>query len=886
MFGVLRKICTFLIVFALFLSMCSTIFCGGVVVAEEVNEYIKATNEYANIVNATAKMRRPLYVGLDSEVRTDSNGNEWNYFDPHNAGGLVEVTLEFSDGRTKSFAINSQLHNDYSNYMLDLNFENIDLNNQENPLEQGKKYNVPFTYICDYYGPYVISIDMMVEVEIAAERVTGLSAKATNSIPTELIDRLDNINGYITNPQVAFTLSNGDEIPIDVNNQEYSYRLYRGEYVYFEEPLKNSIVWGDDGKGKSEITVYFGSERLFETKMPVIVEAYGGIDSVTGIANEPIYEGAQGYYDGNSFSYSIYQMDIDVNVNFKNGKSLAYNISDDDFHKLDLNFECNDAEWEVGKPCTVKIKKYYEDEFGYYGATELGSFNIEMKPNPVESISIRTINALEYEDDGYFSDDGYYHYFLERCRPLYTIKFNDGRPDMVDLTRWEVGNLGFYVNEVEQNEKRLELGENILTASIGDVSCEYKVYVVKNFIKDVRVKKGITIIDGMFGGKNYHYDEETYEEIVYYDYLPQFFDAELEYVLYDGTVITESTIANKGEIDIYAYNRFRWYGDKLNQTADDHWKVGDNFEISIEITTDGDGTFNLQVPVTVKPNETNFELGWYYEDSKYSKGLGIRIEGLKDVSDDLTLVIPEKIYGYPVNSVESLYCFGYVHGMLETVILPDSVKYVSDYAFESMRSLEYLYLGNVEKISHQHFFMASAYDVEFSKTNPYYTAKDGVIYNKDMTEIVAFARNDDVTIVPTVKELKNDFLGYSEYIYGNNTVTILGNDTRLVEIDNSDEYNEKTPFPFIRCRKGSAAENDAKALGVEHTTFMENTPGDINNDYFVNLADLVTLARVVADWEVEHNAAVTDVNGDGVLDTFDLVHLARYNAGWEGIILH
>lgn len=998
MTGFFKKAISLLIVFVLLFSACSTIFCGSVAFAEQ-------QNEYANIVNATAKMRRPLYMGLDSRVITYSDGTEWNYFDPQEAADLLEVTLEFSDGRTKTFAIDSQIQYEYSHYVLDLDFDSINVNTQTNPLEQGKSYKVPISYYCNYYGPYTIEIDMVVEVEIAAETVTGLSARATNAIPTDLIDRLDVVSSYLAHPQVALTLSNGEEIPINVNDQEYSHRLFCGKYVYFEEVSKSSIVWGNDGKGKCDIGVYFGDDHFFETKMPVTFESYGGIDNVSGKANEPVYEGAQASYDEYSeeTSYGIYQHDIDITVNFKNGKSLTYNVSDDDFHCVDLHFKYDSTQWKVGDNCIVDVQKYYEDEYGYYYAVTLGSFNIEFKPNPVESFSVRTVSALEYEDDGYFEyEDGkeYFNYFFERCRPLYTLKFNDGRPDMIDATLWEVGNLGFRVNQTEQKDKPLELGVNVVTASIGDVTSEYNVYVVENFIKDVRVKNGMTVIDGMFGEKNYDYDYETYEENIYYTYLPQFFDAELEVVLYDDTVITENTISNKNNIDIFASNRFSWSGDKLSQNANNYWKVGDNFELTLEVKTANSSTFKLQVPVTVKPNETDFELGWSYEDPKYGKGLGVRIDGLKQVSEDQKLVIPREIYGYPVNSVESLYCFGYMHGMLETVILPDSVTYLSQNAFDSMRSMEYLYLGNVENISQAHFQMGAAYEVEFSKDNKYYTAAEGVIYNKDMTEVVAITRMDDVSIAPTVKEYRNDLLQYSDYLYCDFTVTILGKDTRLIEIDNSDEYSEKTPFPFIRCYKGSAAEADAKALGIKYTTFSDipldgestqtpitvtanedaelpedtklsvktvdvtdekqvvyditlksgdlavqpktpvtvaitlpegmnseyakvyrletdgtktnmkatykdgkmvfttdhfslysieevvYTPGDINDDDTIDLMDVVALAQVVADWEIEHNAEATDVNGDGDVSLLDVVHLAQYTAEWDGIELH
>ena len=54
--------------------------------------------------------------------------------------------------------------------------------------------------------------------------------------------------------------------------------------------------------------------------------------------------------------------------------------------------------------------------------------------------------------------------------------------------------------------------------------------------------------------------------------------------------------------------------------------------------------------------------------------------------------------------------------------------------------------------------------------------------------------------------------------------------------------------------------------------------GDVNNDGFVNLADLVTLAVYLEDGSVEINEAAADINRNNRVDTGDLTLLARYFA--------
>lgn len=67
-----------------------------------------------------------------------------------------------------------------------------------------------------------------------------------------------------------------------------------------------------------------------------------------------------------------------------------------------------------------------------------------------------------------------------------------------------------------------------------------------------------------------------------------------------------------------------------------------------------------------------------------------------------------------------------------------------------------------------------------------------------------------------------------------------------------------------------------------------HTPGDINNDGRVELADVVLLAQYVAEWDVAElcHPDALDPDGSGESELKDVVCLAQYVAQWEGIILH
>jgi len=826
-----KKLISIMVIIAMLFSLSSNLLYTSADVVDDEN------HDFVHPVSASAKMRRPLYFGLDDRLETDDEGNKWHYFEPHNAAELLEITLNFSDGTTKTFGLNSQLHRAFSNYYLELYFKDINVNTAENPLKMGETYEVPFTYICNYKYPYTSRFYMMVEVEVADVAVTGLSATATQPIPSDMFYNYMGYSPYLAKPEVAFTLSNGEKFPIDIKNRDKALELY-GEWIYFESDQNEENLWQEGGNYKFD--VYYGhyEDYKYKTEMPVTIESNGGIESVSAVSNEPIYEFASGYYDENSKEYqyfSLYDHDIDFTFKFKNGKTFEFNNATDEREVFPSRFEYDTKNWKGGNSYPIKIVDSYLDG-NEWKTIEYGSFDVEFKPNPIESFTVRATAPAIYQYDGnwYTNEKGeeYFHYYNDRFFILYDIKFNDGRPDMLNTALCEIP---FYVITHNQESDPFELGKNKATAKIGDKTANYDVYVVEKYIKDIRVNEGITIFDGMFA-ERYYLPGAPYGEDYYYKYYPQFFSAKLDVELYDGTIITEySTQSAVGNISVDCNNWYRWSGDKLEQNENNYWKVGDKFNLTLTVHTsqiyNDDDSYVLTVPVTVKKNPAPFELGWRYTNAKFESGLGLTIRETRDISEDnLKLVIPEEINGYPVLDVDSLYCFAYMHGMLETVILPDSVINVSQNAFDSMRSMEYLYLGNAQSISQAHFNMAAAYDVEFSKDNKYYTAAEGVIYNKEMTEVVAITRMDDVSIAPTVKEFKNTLLAYTDYIYCDFTVTILGDDTRLTEIDNSTEYSEKTEFPFILCKKGSAAEADAKALGIEYATFSDIEPDDDSVD--------------------------------------------------------
>ena len=57
--------------------------------------------------------------------------------------------------------------------------------------------------------------------------------------------------------------------------------------------------------------------------------------------------------------------------------------------------------------------------------------------------------------------------------------------------------------------------------------------------------------------------------------------------------------------------------------------------------------------------------------------------------------------------------------------------------------------------------------------------------------------------------------------------------------------------------------------------------GDVNNDGDSSLTDVVSLAQVVANWDVVYNDSAVDTDGSGVVDLQDVTLLAQHLAEWD-----
>ena len=108
---------------------------------------------------------------------------------------------------------------------------------------------------------------------------------------------------------------------------------------------------------------------------------------------------------------------------------------------------------------------------------------------------------------------------------------------------------------------------------------------------------------------------------------------------------------------------------------------------------------------------------------------------------------------------------------IKSITIPDSVEFIGVQAFESCSSLETIYIGSgVEKIEDMPFVFeveglpcSSLKSIEVSKDNKYYTSVDGVLFNKEMTELIQYPigkKQKEYVIPDSVTKIGNGAFRY------------------------------------------------------------------------------------------------------------------------------
>ncbi len=486
---------------------------------------------------------------------------------------------------------------------------------------------------------------------------------------------------------------------------------------------------------------------------------------------------ASQYVDGewkNYFEYLVYYNIGWVTAYYSDGTSREYHFSEVDI-ETDQNYF---NQWTGGNsyPVTITVDGYSETVYLYIEPTNIERFEI-LETKPI------------YEGDGY--NDSYYDEELgdyvnyiryDEWDALDQIKiyYKDGTSEIChydDLGMKIGGSVYLYGNQGAP--------DNIWTAgntysamlSCGMFDDEFEISIIENPIASIEIVETKPIEENTNGWYNSYWDENNnYGEYFFYQADAAVWAIKINYK--DGT----SEILNRGSWGSWSCNSV--------QNENNQWTVGNTYTATFKYkghSCDFEVSIVPFTPYSYMIQDggayiTGLKNNWYFEENS--------------IAD---LVIPSEIQGYPVVGINGLSAIG---GVVETITVPASVKYISDWSFSSFYNLKTIYIEGTETILSASTFYGISCIEEFvvNEAHPDYTVIDGVVFDKEVTTIVAYPLGKGATYELPVTI--SDF-SFREIYPGVNF--IVHPDSKEFVVENGITYN-KDKTQIISCDKTVSGE--------------------------------------------------------------------------------
>lgn len=523
----------------------------------------------------------------------------------------------------------------------------------------------------------------------------------------------------ISVPQYTLKLKNGQVLKSDGSYVSYNGKSYSFQY---SNPQGAKNAWG--------VGKHYVSGTVMGFSAQFCVEVVENPFSHIVFGEKKLIQNYDGYYANSYNPETMYFHYNNVNPPFTaylkdgssiesdgfsleyKGKSFSISIS------TDQSFE---NQWGLGKHTVT------DDVLGLEC-----TFDVEVVKSPVTGVTFDDVvlyNKIGCTKTGEYVGGEYKEYYCYSYGiPSFTVHLNDGTSlESESVTMYYETSYGVYYNgkfaslehtDPQSYNNQWSIGDHAVEASILGYSTSFKVKVVESpFVK----------LEAIYVGnvENGHYSYTTSNGYNIYS-IPNF----------------TYMVTDKDGGVIYGYS-----GDEYIDTTHDQTKN--------PWTKDGKNTFTIIYGDLTAEVEVKFLADISSDDFEYTEQDGkIYITGTNRNFSDSVINIPKEIDGKTVAGIMSLngtYNSYYV----ESVVIPDSVEYISDGVFDEFRCIQEVTFGKGIKVIDQDMFDHYALEnLYVSEAHPDYCSVDGVIYNKAKDTIIAFPTGRQTFTVPaTVKEI-------------------------------------------------------------------------------------------------------------------------------------
>ena len=256
------------------------------------------------------------------------------------------------------------------------------------------------------------------------------------------------------------------------------------------------------------------------------------------------------------------------------------------------------------------------------------------------------------------------------------------------------------------------------------------------------------------------------------------------------------------------------------------------------------------------------------------------------------------------------------HESIKNVVIEDGITGIGNYAFMECSNLETISIpASVTEIGDFVFYdMNSVKGINVDENNENYKSVDGVLFNKDMTEIIkypngrsgSYAIPETVTTIHTCAfrecteltelEIPDSVTTFESYSFYNcdsllsvtipSSVTEMGSSYTSCGLGYKFHKGGGEPIEnfAIKGYRNTEAESYANENNFIFIDLDNVSSGDTNGDGEINAKDRMMLTRYLAKWSGYESVDMTaaDVNNDGDVNAKDRMILTRHLAKWQG----